>query len=545
MTGNSSAVHSHEDQTGREYFFHSSGKRINTDAAIVEALRRQYPTLNLIVAPQGPLNLIGFAQAGFATATPLDDDANDPIYSAAYKWRVYLPPARRLAGGSGAMLDRVLFGKFMFKWKDLEFLLYIANGRDGSSSYPEITNHYILSSETHKVDELIREATTWGVELHDEVWVFDQGWWQKSRELWNSVSKSNWEDVILEEGMKKAIIDDVENFFDNRKTYQDLKVPWKRGIIYYGPPGNGKTISIKAMMHSLYQRGETNDKLKVPTLYVRSLSSFAGPEYALQSIFQKARQEAPCYLVFEDLDSIVNDQVRSYFLNEVDGLKSNDGILMVGSTNHLDRLDPGISKRPSRFDRKYFFPDPDFAQRVQYAKFWQGKLESNDEIDFPDDLCPAMAKITENFSFAYMQEAFIASLLAIAVRKDHGTEPHKWSGPDDPIARSNTVLQTLSLSDDEPSDPNLEKLILWQEFQKQVRILKEEMDEKKLQVTQFPRTINAVERPQTRVTTAPGMLGMPGAFEDREWVRRQQDRWRDEMESDFRNPINSSWNGPY
>lgn len=61
------------------------------------------------------------------------------------------------------------------------------------------------------------------------------------------------------------------------------------------------------------------------------------------SIFQKARQFAPCYLVFEDLDSIVSDQVRSYFLNEVDGLKNNDGIFMIGSTNHLERLDPGIS----------------------------------------------------------------------------------------------------------------------------------------------------------------------------------------------------------
>lgn len=54
---------------------------------------------------------------------------------------------------------------------------------------------------------------------------------------------------------------------------------------------------------------------------------------------------APCYLVLEDLDSIVSDNVRSYFLNEVDGLKSNDGIFMIGSTNHLEWLDPGISVR--------------------------------------------------------------------------------------------------------------------------------------------------------------------------------------------------------
>lgn len=68
-----------------------------------------------------------------------------------------------------------------------------------------------------------------------------------------------------------------------------------------------------------------------------------GPEYSVMQIFLKARQFAPCYLVFEDLDTIVSDSVRSYFLNEVDGLKNNDGIFMIGSTNHLDRLDPGIS----------------------------------------------------------------------------------------------------------------------------------------------------------------------------------------------------------
>lgn len=60
-------------------------------------------------------------------------------------------------------------------------------------------------------------------------------------------------------------------------------------------------------------------------------------------IFAKARQYAPCYLIFEDLDSLVTDGVRSYFLNEIDGLKSNDGIFIVGSTNHLERLDPGLS----------------------------------------------------------------------------------------------------------------------------------------------------------------------------------------------------------
>jgi hypothetical protein len=251
------------------------------------------------------------------------------------------------------------------------------------------------------------------------------------------------------------------------------------------------------MMHSLYQRGTQGDsRLAVPTLYVRTLASFGGPEYALSQIFSKARQEAPCYLVFEDLDSIVSDDVRSYFLNEVDGLKSNDGILMVGSTNHLDRLDPGIAKRPSRFDRKYYFPDPNYDQRVQYAKFWQGKLKDNKNLEFPDELCSKIAEITAKFSFAYMQEAFVASLLAIAARggksiDEAAREAERWSGPQDPTRSAPAPLYTgfarkaMFFDDDDDddvkstADSDLDKLELWVEMKKQVKILKEEMGEEK------------------------------------------------------------------
>lgn len=481
MTVNGNSAH--DDQTAREYFHHSSAQRVSTDVVLVEAIRKQYPNLDLVVAPRGGLDLLAYASAGYATATPIEDPVKDPTYGTALTWKSYIPPARRLDHSSGFMAEEVIFGKYLYKWKDQENIVYIASTRDGTLSYPAITNYYILTRETHKVDDLIKEATLWGSELHNEVWVYDQGYWQKSAELYNSVQKSKWEDVILDEDMKKHIIADVENFFDNQQTYKDLKVPWKRGIIYYGPPGNGKTISIKAMMHTLYQRGAKGDtKMSVPTLYVRTLASFAGPEYSLRSIFAKARQAAPCYLVFEDLDSIVNDRVRSYFLNEVDGIRSNDGILMVGSTNHLDRLDPGIAKRPSRFDRKYYFPDPDYAQRVQYAQFWQGKLKDNKDVDFPDKLCPAIAKITEKFSFAYMQEAFIASLLAIAGGGTKGADDadrqaRRWAGPQDPMAAVDELAARLEQVGGGDGDPELDKVALWKEMQKQVKILREEMDE--------------------------------------------------------------------
>jgi transitional endoplasmic reticulum ATPase len=69
-------------------------------------------------------------------------------------------------------------------------------------------------------------------------------------------------------------------------------------------------------------------------------------------VFEKAREVSPCVVILEDLDSLITDYNRSFFLNQVDGLHNNDGLLLIGTTNHFDRLDPGLSTRPSRFDRK-------------------------------------------------------------------------------------------------------------------------------------------------------------------------------------------------
>lgn len=74
----------------------------------------------------------------------------------------------------------------------------------------------------------------------------------------------------------------------------------------------------------------------IPTLYVKSFVAEMGPQWSISQIFSRARATAPCLLVFEDIDSMVAEKQRSYFLNEVDGLESNDGIYMLGTTNHCE-----------------------------------------------------------------------------------------------------------------------------------------------------------------------------------------------------------------
>ena len=443
-----------------EYFQHSAGQRVDTDAVIYRLLTERYPDSDITTVPFRAGNLFDYAAAGFASTSPLTSSASLDWH----EWQLYQSPFRRFDGSNGTLYTDVKFGIFNYTWRDFNFTVFLVDGRDGAGAY-SITNQYIIGPRS-VANELIIAAGYHGASLHNEIWVYDYGYWQKDANLWATMNKSSWDNVILDEDMKNELVGNVLRFFDSQDQYARLSVPWKRGIIFHGPPGNGKTISIKATMHTLYNRSPA-----IPTLYVKSLSGRG--EYGLSMIFRKARSEAPCYLVFEDLDSLVTDGLRSYFLNEVDGLQENDGILMVGSTNHLERLDPGIAKRPSRFDRKFLFPDPSFAQRVQYCQFWRLKLAGNKAIEFPIALVEAVANITHGFSFAYIQEAFVASLLLIAGGNDAaaGTES---------TAESVHQIQLTS-----NSGGGLENVRLWRVIREQVKILREELEAEKLEGTLF------------------------------------------------------------
>ena len=67
----------------------------------------------------------------------------------------------------------------------------------------------------------------WAVELHEEIWVFNQGFWQKDHNLWLEIQKASWDDVILDSDFKKRMQKDVYTFFDSEEIYKELAIPWK------------------------------------------------------------------------------------------------------------------------------------------------------------------------------------------------------------------------------------------------------------------------------------------------------------------------------
>ena len=263
------------------------------------------------------------------------------------------------------------------------------------------TRHYWIAAETAKIaEDFFCAVCEWCTEVRSEILVFDGGYWDKNEELLQAIKGATFDNLILQDSLKQEIQSDLAKFFASREIYENYRIPWKRGILLIGPPGNGKTHTVKALVNS-------TDR---PCLYVKSFKSQCGTDQDnMRDVFSRARRNAPCILVLEDLDSLIDSKNRSFFLNELDGFASNTGILVIATTNHPEKLDPAILDRPSRFDRKYYFELPSPAERLRYISAWNDALQN--ELRLSEAAITGTVERTDGFSFAYMKELFLSSMM--------------------------------------------------------------------------------------------------------------------------------------
>lgn len=266
--------------------------------------------------------------------------------------------------------------------------------------YSRITHQWILADSAVVARNFLLDVCRWNSEVRGEVLVFSNACWHKDRRLFRDIKGSTFDNLILQGNLKQDLREDLAQFFAARSTYESYGIPWKRGILLVGPPGNGKTHAIKAIINAM----------SYPCLYVKSFrAEHITEEENIRKVFEKARKTAPCILVLEDLDSLLNAQNRSFFLNELDGFSSNIGIIVVATTNHPERLDPAIVDRPSRFDRKYHFDLPALAERLAYITLWNTALQP--ALQLSEEGISRLAELTEGFSFAYLKELFLSSMM--------------------------------------------------------------------------------------------------------------------------------------
>lgn len=172
-----------------------------------------------------------------------------------------------------------------------------------------------------------------------------------------------------------------------------------KGVLFYGPPGCGKTLLAKAIATECQANFIS---IKGPEL----LTMWVGESEAnVRDVFDKARAAAPCVLFFDELDSLAKargqshdggatDRVINQILTEMDGMNKKKNVFIIGATNRPDVLDPAIM-RPGRLDQLIYIPLPDKGSRVAIIKhsFRNCVLEDGINVD-------EMAAATHGFSGA-------------------------------------------------------------------------------------------------------------------------------------------------
>jgi AAA+ superfamily predicted ATPase len=259
---------------------------------------------------------------------------------------------------------------------------------------------WILADDANVARDFVLDVARKTNDPGQTVLVFQNGDWNRSSEMFRTIQSTSMDDLILPGAKRAEMIADFQRFLKAQSQYDALGLAWRRGAILLGPPGNGKTHFLRALVH----------ELDVPCLYVQSLKHpYYESEQLLEKVFERARQVRPCVLIFEDLDSLIDDENRSFFLNQLDGFEKNVGLMVVATTNHAERIDPAILDRPSRFDRKYEFTVPALHERSRFLELWKSKLAGT--VAWDGRCIPEIAAATEGFSFAYMKELIVSSLL--------------------------------------------------------------------------------------------------------------------------------------
>jgi hypothetical protein len=226
----------------------------------------------------------------------------------------------------------------------------------------------------------------------------------------------DWNELVLDQHVLSLLKDDFESFFERQTWFRENRLPFRRGYLLYGPPGNGKSTAIRAMMTS---RGLT--------AYTLRLFDSNTDDSSLDALFDRALRERPTMILLEDLDrafpktGLTKSRVSlQQLLNCLDGVGTGEGIIVVATANEPTLLDSAILRRPGRFDRVIRFEDPDFELRKAYFRRMNPVFQtiSLDQVGFESD----------GFSFAQLREAYITAGHRAFERKEEIKEEDLVSG---------------------------------------------------------------------------------------------------------------------
>jgi len=215
----------------------------------------------------------------------------------------------------------------------------------------------------------------------------------------------SWDDIGGLENVKRELQEVVQYPVEHPEKFAKFGMQPSKGVLFYGPPGCGKTLLAKAIANECQANFISVKGPELLTMW------FGESEANVREIFDKARQSAPCVLFFDELDSIATqrgssqgdaggagDRVLNQMLTEMDGMGAKKTVFIIGATNRPDIIDSALL-RPGRLDQLIYIPLPDDGSRLNIFKANLRKSPIAPDVDLE-----TLARFTQGFSGADITE---------------------------------------------------------------------------------------------------------------------------------------------
>lgn len=197
--------------------------------------------------------------------------------------------------------------------------------------------------------------------------------------------------VELPETANVKVLEGMKKFWSSKDNYDRFGLIYKRGVMLWGPPGSGKSVTINLLMKELINAG--------------GIVLLCGhPDY-MEVMLQRIRQmeaDRPIIVVLEDVDEIIDKHGEHSILSMLDGENQIANVVYLATTNYPERLGARIVNRPSRFDERIFVGMPSEVARRAYLKFATKDQMTEQDLD-------KWTKDTKNFSIAHLRELVAAA----------------------------------------------------------------------------------------------------------------------------------------
>lgn len=223
-----------------------------------------------------------------------------------------------------------------------------------------------------------------------------------------------------------------------------------KGVLFYGPPGCGKTLLAKAVANECSSNFVSIKGPELLTMW------FGESEANVREVFDKARAASPCVLFFDELDSVgtargsgqgdgggAGDRVLNQLLTEMDGCGQKKNLFFIGATNRPDILDEALI-RPGRLDQLIYIPLPDKPSRLSILKavLRKSPVAPNLSMEFMSDLTEGftgadLTELCQRATKAAIRESIEADEQRKALAKeDDGDAPMEMEDPVPVITRT-------------------------------------------------------------------------------------------------------------